>query len=373
MDPAPQEGAKAPGAKAVEAAGTAVELQPLQDSKQGPSPTPAGEGGDQAFISSALSALSVVSERRPEKRLLPEPTSNLVSQLFYSWMDPVFRLGMRRPLEASDLFTLSPEYRSKSLTENLQATLRAQAERTRATSKEGEGEKEASRAKQAKAATTYLTNGGVLRSAIFTTIRRPLLMSGGLKLIGDLTNITSPFLVAALINYVSRCDRAHRDNVPLPPLGEGVGYAIGLFFLQFLSTLTTNYHFLIIMKAGLTVRSAVTGAIYQKVFSLSATARQDFSSGRVQNLITTDAARVEMFLQYIHVFWSSPMQIIIISGFLISQIGVAALVGLAFIMLFVPFQGTLFKKLSAIRKRVARRLCLCLSGSLAGLSPPALP
>uniref|UniRef100_A0A8C1P561 Multidrug resistance-associated protein 4 n=1 Tax=Cyprinus carpio TaxID=7962 RepID=A0A8C1P561_CYPCA len=51
----------------------------------------------------------------------PSATANLFSQIFFCWLNPLFRIGSKRRLEEDDMYNVLPEDRSKRLGEELQS------------------------------------------------------------------------------------------------------------------------------------------------------------------------------------------------------------------------------------------------------------
>ncbi|CAL8283022.1 unnamed protein product [Gadus morhua 'NCC'] len=62
--------------------------------------------------------------KRKAEKTNPVVTANWFSKLFFSWMNPLFRIGYKRSLEGEDLYNVLPEYRSKTLGETLQRQYR---------------------------------------------------------------------------------------------------------------------------------------------------------------------------------------------------------------------------------------------------------
>ncbi|KAJ1549929.1 hypothetical protein HK405_001881, partial [Cladochytrium tenue] len=136
-------------------------------------------------------------------------------------------------------------------------------------------------------------------------------------------------------------------------LGYPFGLAVGLLVLQVLASLFQNNFFQQAAKLGVRMRVAMSAIVYRKAVRLAASSRQEFSGGRVINIVSTDCNRIEQFITFAHIIWTAPVQLVVIVGFLISQIGWAALVGVAFICLVGPLQGYLFRRLAAIRRAMA--------------------
>ena len=80
-------------------------------------------------------------------------------------------------------------------------------------------------------------------------------------------------------------------------------------------------------RHGLSCKSALVSNAYKKSLLLSSKARQSFSQGKVTNMISSDASRVELFMTFVHTIWTAPLQIVIVFVFLILQLGYGAVAG----------------------------------------------
>jgi ATP-binding cassette, subfamily C (CFTR/MRP), member 1 len=97
-----------------------------------------------------------------------------------------------------------------------------------------------------------------------------------------------------------------------------------------------NYFWQISMVCGLKVRTALSSMVYQKSLRLSTAARQDFSSGKVMTVVSTDTARIEQFIIFAHIIWTAPIQILVLTGLMYYSIGYAAIVGVALLIVLTP-------------------------------------
>ena len=78
--------------------------------------------------------------------------------------------------------------------------------------------------------------------------------------------------------------------------------------------------------------------VFDKVLYLTPSARAQFSSGRIFNLVTTDAETLQMLFQNILGVISSPFRIIGAMVMLYIQLGPSSLVALAVLILMMPVQ-----------------------------------
>lgn len=58
------------------------------------------------------------------------------------------------------------------------------------------------------------------------------------------------------------------------------------------------------------------------------------------NLLSNDVSRFDRALGFVHHLWIGPLQTLIVTGYLISEIGVwPAIVGVASLLVYAPLQG----------------------------------
>ncbi len=65
----------------------------------------------------------------------------------------------------------------------------------------------------------------------------------------------------------------------------------------------------------------------------------DGLNGKVINLIANDMSRFELALAFLHDVWKGPVEALLFGYFIYQQIGVAGVIGMAFLLSFIPIQG----------------------------------
>ena len=90
--------------------------------------------------------------------------------------------------------------------------------------------------------------------------------------------------------------------------------------------------------AGYQLRSLLVHQTFKKVLYISPAVRSDFSSGRVFNLVTSDAETLQLLCQNIMGLISSPLRIIVAMAMLYFELGVSSLVAFAVLLLLMPTQ-----------------------------------
>ncbi|KAI8853394.1 P-loop containing nucleoside triphosphate hydrolase protein [Chytridium lagenaria] len=76
--------------------------------------------------------------------------------------------------------------------------------------------------------------------------------------------------------------------------------------------------------------------VYEKCLRLSPKGRQSFSSGTIVNIMATDVSRMERGTAFLNLIWSIPFLFIFAMALLIYNVGVAAVAGLALLLLLAP-------------------------------------
>lgn len=62
-------------------------------------------------------------------------------------------------------------------------------------------------------------------------------------------------------------------------------------------------------------------------------------NGRVVNMMSFDANRFENLMSFVYRIWKGPIELLVFSYLLYGEIGWYALLGVGFIVLFVPIQS----------------------------------
>nr|QVT92271.1 ABC transporter [Salvia miltiorrhiza] len=152
---------------------------------------------------------------------------------------------------------------------------------------------------------------------------------GGIFKIGsDLSQLAGPVILNHLLQSLERGE----------PAWIGYIYALSIFFSVSIGVLCEARYFQNVMRVGFRLRSTLVAAIFRKSLRLTHEARKHFPSGRVTNMITTDANALQQICQQLHGLWSSPFRIIMAMILLYQQLGVSSLLGSLMLVLMFPIQ-----------------------------------
>ncbi|XP_040964276.1 ABC transporter C family member 12 isoform X2 [Gossypium hirsutum] len=164
---------------------------------------------------------------------------------------------------------------------------------------------------------------------------------GGVFKIGcDLCQFAGPMLLNHLLQSMQRGD----------PAWVGYIYAFLMFLGVLCVVLLEAQYMQNVWRVGFRLRSTLVAAIFHKSLRLTHEARKNFPSGKITNMITTDATALQQICQQLHVLWSAPFRIIISMVLLYQQLGVASLLGSVILVLMVPLQTIVISKMRIMTK-----------------------
>lgn len=262
----------------------------------------------------------VTDDNEVTRTRCPEEQANTLSRIFLAWVFPLVLNGWKKPLNDKDLWELRDHERGNYTTDRLL---------------------------NAYAVESDLGNSKApITRALIQTYRTSLFVTAVLKGLTVTLKLINPIFLNRIIRFAQ--DRAILN--PRPPLSVGLGWAFALLVSPVLLAILENHYFLRTMRTGMNVRSAVQGIIYDKSLRMSPSARAGSSLGEIVNLMQMDSQRVGDFVQFFHVLWSAPIQLVVTVVLLFKFIQWSAAIGLIATMLTLPLQG----KLMAIQVRLRK-------------------
>ena len=186
-----------------------------------------------------------------------------------------------------------------------------------------------------------------LLSAFWALLGPSYVWLGLLKFVSDLTVFIGPLLLNSLVSFLSS------QSTPTPePSFHGYLYSLGLISGVILSSLLGTQYTYRSRRVSMRVRSAIVSLVYSKSLSISGMAKRHFSSGQVTNIMSVDTERVMDICTSFHDFWSLPVQIGVALYLLHAQVGLALLAGLGVVLLLIPLNALLTKKIAGVSRRM---------------------
>ncbi|KAI9335777.1 P-loop containing nucleoside triphosphate hydrolase protein [Obelidium mucronatum] len=272
----------------------------------------------------------------------PETLANPLSFLTLGWLNPIFSYGFKNTLTMDDLFPLAPRYNVSKLADEFEAKWALKLDKFNQ-------EKAAFDGRELKMPKDKQPQPPSTTAILVEMFGRGFFPIGLLKFVADVLNSGAPLLLQVIIAYIQSSTSADP-----PPLYLGIIYALSMFLMNMVASTSIQFFFSRANAYGMSIRGALTAAIYRKSLRLSGAARQKFNPGHITNIISTDLIRTELFIVLFHLQWTFPVQIIIVLALLIHVIGTPALAGIALLLCMVPFQIWVTRVLVNLRKSNAK-------------------
>ncbi len=235
-----------------------------------------------------------------DAKVTPEVTANWFSFLYFNWVSPMMALGDARPLEATDLWRMDDKRSAGRL-----AGILAQKYEDRKVRADEYNAKLADprtplpwrqrltyplMPNREQREADFRAKGGKKRAqlafALLDVFGWWFWIAGILKLLADVALACSPLLIRALIRWATTNEYARKGLIPkAPKVGEGIGMAIGLFFMLCFSSVCLHHYFYRTMGTGVLARSALISAIYERSLRLTQKARGELPNGKSTSII----------------------------------------------------------------------------------------
>ncbi|EDW89496.2 probable multidrug resistance-associated protein lethal(2)03659 [Drosophila yakuba] len=251
----------------------------------------------------------------------PQERSNFLSTFCYWYTVPIFRKGYKKTLDSNDLYRPLEEHKSDTLGNQLCA----------AWDRELENDARAPKLLRALLR-VFGWQLGVRGLAIFV-------VELGLRTL-------EPVFLGKLISYFSGDSEA---------AGAGIYYAVALIVIGALTVAILNPTAFGIRHVSFKVRVALGSLIFRKALRLTKGSLGDSTSGHVVNLISNDVSRLDSSPYNVHYLLVGPLQVLIITYLMYQEIGISAVFGVLFMLLFMPLQMYMGTKTSAIQLKAAER------------------
>ncbi|KAH0554301.1 probable multidrug resistance-associated protein lethal(2)03659 [Cotesia glomerata] len=274
----------------------------------------------------------------------PREGINFLSAFTLSWVLKIFWNGYKRELEIEDLPQPLKEHKSSLLGDNLAAAWdkEVQLYDTNTKPKKEPGKSESNvKVKHKKSKTPSL------QRALTKVFGARIALYGVALAIQELViRILQPLALAQLLRFFTTSDISKT---------EAYLYASGVIFCSAANVFVLHPSLLAIFHMGMKLRVACCSLIYRKSLKISRTAVGETTIGQAVNLLSNDVNRFDLTPAFIHYLWISPVETVIVSYLMYKEVGVAAIIGVASLLMFIPLQGWLGKKSSILRFKTAIR------------------
>ncbi|XP_031714239.1 multidrug resistance-associated protein 4-like [Anarrhichthys ocellatus] len=252
----------------------------------------------------------------------PSASANLLSKIFFCWLNPLFRIGYQRKLEEDDMYKVLPEDASHRLGEELQWYWNREVQ---------QAAKDLRPPRLAK----------VLVQCYWKSYAR----IGIYIFIEDVIKVIQPVLLGKIIEFFESYDPSNTAAVY-----EAYSYAAGISLTAISLSVLHHLYFYHVQRAGMKIRVAMCHMIYRKALCLNSKAFAKTTTGQIVNLLSNDVNKFDEVTLYLHFLWIGPIQVVAVILLLMYAIGPSCLAGMAVFFILMPVQtmfGHLFSHLRA--------------------------
>ncbi|XP_071742643.1 ABC transporter C family member 12-like [Rutidosis leptorrhynchoides] len=246
------------------------------------------------------------------EHICPERHANILSRIYFGWMTPLMEQGYRKPITEKDVWILDTWDRTEILSQKFQDCWVEESQKS---------------------------NPFLLR-CLNNCVGGRFWFGGLFKVGNDLSQFVGPVILNYLLQSLQRGD----------PSWIGYVYAFSIFVGVSLGVLCEAQYFQNVARVGFRIRSILVAAVFRKSLRLTHEARKDFQSGKITNMITTDANALQQVCNQLHGLWSAPFRIVLSMILLYQQLGVASLIGSLLLVLMFPVQTMIVRKMRKLSK-----------------------
>ncbi|XP_075676248.1 multidrug resistance-associated protein 1-like isoform X2 [Dermatophagoides pteronyssinus] len=281
------------------------------------------------------------NQQQSNNQINPWFHAGFLSRITFWWFNSIIWLGYRRPLLERDIFQLDYDNRTVEILRKFQKNL--DQDKWRKMNKQLiEQNKNGYEQPLNDKFNTNINIGWIIFKSYW-----PLIMfSGLLKFLSSILTFVNPTILDYLISFISTNNE---------PLWHGFFYASLMFLSPALESIMSNQYEYWISIVVLRARISIISIIYKKSLRMSNLSRAQYSSGEVTNIMSVDSERITDFLVVANMLWSAPLQIAIAFYMLWQQVQVASMAGLSFMIILIPFNGFVMKKIRSYQIQVMRQ------------------
>ncbi|XP_044044179.1 multidrug resistance-associated protein 4 isoform X2 [Siniperca chuatsi] len=266
-----------------------------------------------------------MEEASKDVKTNPAATANILSKIFFWWLNPLFRTGYKRRLEEDDMYEVLTEDRSERLGQDLHRYWDHEVQK----------------------ATKELRTPR-LSKAIIKGYWKPYALLGLFTLIEEVIKVIQPVILGKMIQYFENYDPDNKTA-----LYETLGYAAALSTCTIGLALLHHLYFYHVQRTGMKIRVAMCHMIYKKALCLSSTAMGKTTTGQIVNLLSNDVNKFDDVTIFLHFLWVGPLQAAAVVGLLWVEIGPSCLAGMVVLMFLMPAQTMFGRLFSKFRSKTA--------------------
>ncbi|KAJ6885754.1 ABC transporter C family member 12-like isoform X4 [Populus alba x Populus x berolinensis] len=192
------------------------------------------------------------------EQICPERNANLFSRIFYWWLTPLMKQANKRPISEKDVWKLDTWDQTETLMNKFQTCWVEESQRPKP----------------------------CLLRALNNSLGGRFWLGGFFKIGYDLSEFVGPVVLSHLLQSMQRGD----------PAWIGYVYAFVIFLGMLFSALCESRYYQNVLRVGFRLRSTLVAGIFRKSLKLTHEGQKNFPSGKITNMITTDADALQAIL-----------------------------------------------------------------------------
>lgn len=253
------------------------------------------------------------------KRENPYGNATLIQLVTFSWLNPLFEFGFKKPLDQDEVPDVDIKDSAAFLSQEFDQCLKRV--------KEIDG-----------------TDMPSIYKAIYIFARKKAAINALFAVTSAATSYVGPYLINYFVEFLN--EKKFRS------LESGYLLALGFLVAKLIETIAQRQWIFGARQLGLRLRAALISQIYKKGLVLSSQSRQIRSSGEIINYMSVDVQRITDFIWYLNTIWQLPVQICLAIYILHLNLGMGAVVGLVATM--VVMAGNI--PLTRVQKRYQTKI-----------------
>lgn len=295
----------------------------------------------------------------------PEQYAGLLSRLSFFWMENIMAKGARRPIEDEDFYRTLREDDPKLLfnkfwsaftnvqdeivkkkTAKVDFSNSDDIDYTRLEDNLDSADDNGDNSEKNEKIEKERPQGSVkviLKAFHRSGILNDFYIAAIFKIVYDTLMFIGPQILKKLINALEK--------------DKSQGYMwVGIMFLTSLTqTFVLHQYFHRVFRTGMNMRSTLITAIFKKSLRLTPSAREEYKTGELINLLSNDCTRLNNVFPYLHTTWSSPYQVFLAIFFLWKELHYAVIISVLFILMcMTPLTSYVVKKQTGIQKQLMK-------------------
>ncbi|XP_075643517.1 putative ABC transporter C family member 15 isoform X2 [Castanea sativa] len=235
-------------------------------------------------------------EHSEYKRVSLYGQATLVQLVTFSWLNPLFAVGFKKPLEQEEIPDVDIKDSARFLSHSFNESLKQVKERD------------------------GTTNPSIYK-AIYLYTRKKAAINALFAVINAAASYVGPYLIDDFVRFLT--EKSTRS------LESGYLLALGFLGAKIVETMAQRQWIFRARLLGLHLRVALISRIYKKGLLLSSQSRQNHTSGEIINYMSVDIQRITDLMWYLNIIWMLPVQISLAIYILHTNLGLGSFAALA--------------------------------------------